>query len=185
MPSIFRTSSGKEYEYHEKFDGPEGDLVIISSDDKALRCEKAVLLVNSSVFRFMFSTCDSDGSEVHLDHPASALATVLQALNHRLDVAPTKWQELLDALDICSPYDMAFLGARILRKITDTEQYDQGHAYELFCLAAKFDDTITACRIIAERGDEDSGPFCQPESGPRKVMENLPGVWTWAYMQAH
>ncbi|OCF34097.1 hypothetical protein I316_04044 [Kwoniella heveanensis BCC8398] len=84
MPSIFRTSSGKEYEYHEKYDGPEGDLVIISSDDKALRCEKAALLVNSSVFRSMFSTCDSDGSKVHLDHPASALATVLQALNHRL-----------------------------------------------------------------------------------------------------
>ncbi|WVQ94674.1 hypothetical protein IAU59_001754 [Kwoniella sp. CBS 9459] len=186
MTAMYKDKNGKEYGYYQKYGGSEGDLIIISSENLALRTDRNILKAHSSVFRTMFSTCDGNNDHVNLDHEAGTIALYLDAMADRSEApGPAEWKQFREAVELCIRYDTPAVGAQMLKNIPKIDHFGWGVAYGIFLLAAEFDDVLTACRIIGGAGRYRPDDFFRGNSWSKEVMETLPSRWVWAYMAAH
>ncbi|WWC69027.1 uncharacterized protein I206_102963 [Kwoniella pini CBS 10737] len=182
MSTTYTTKSGKEYEYYEKFNDTSKNLVLVSSDNLALRVDCTILRTSSSVFRSMFATCDTEGDQVHLPHTAELLGLYIFALDDRhLDLSNITYETFQELLEICIRYDTLSIGPQLFRKLTKIQEFDYTNGYELVVLAAKFDDILTACRIISKIGYEAYGrnsadKFWKTNNWERDIMNKLPST---------
>ncbi|WRT65311.1 uncharacterized protein IL334_002254 [Kwoniella shivajii] len=192
MLTAYTDNDGKEYKYYDEYKDESGDLVIITSDDLAIKVQKSLLEHSSPVFRSMFSTCKSDDNVIHLDHPAAALALYLTALGDRpLDYLNNEYDTFAEAIELCFLYDTLHTGPKMLKTLSPIGKLGHKHGYSLFKFSARFDDVLTACRIIQTIGlYQDTrlnggDAFWRPNNWERSYMDVLPSSWVWAYMQAH
>ncbi|WVQ94673.1 hypothetical protein IAU59_001753 [Kwoniella sp. CBS 9459] len=200
MSDYYKDEEGKKYKYHTDFKNDRSNLVIISKDNVAFKTDKSLLASASPVFREMFSACSSASPHIHLDHNEEVLELFLHAINRR--IVDLEWPTLeayMGALDLCSMYDTPETGRNLLRMtpidgryLVDVESVEgeEEIGFILMTYCAKFDDVLTASRVISIYGEmqhhytDGKDHFWNPEPRQPILMEKLPPKWVWAYMLA-
>ncbi|WWC60025.1 uncharacterized protein I303_102588 [Kwoniella dejecticola CBS 10117] len=184
MTSAYIGKGGKQYTYHEDFNDETKGLVIITSDCIAMRMDGKLLRFHSPVFEAMLSTCNSDDDSVHLEHPASVFALYLRTLSGQpLKLEEKDWDDFKQAVDLCLRYDTPSFGPHMLANVRPMFLFGHDKAYKLFMLASRFDDILTACRVISSlasfRQDRVNGEdlFWRRQDWPLNVIEPLPTAW--------
>nr|XP_018264437.1 uncharacterized protein I303_02604 [Kwoniella dejecticola CBS 10117]OBR86595.1 hypothetical protein I303_02604 [Kwoniella dejecticola CBS 10117] len=192
MTSQYTDKDGKQYTYHDEFKDESKDLFIISSDNMAFRVDSDLLKTNSSVFRSMFSTCDTDDRSLHLDHSNQAIAISFKTLCHLpLGLDRTEWEQFIEGVELCIQYEMPRVGSKILSRFNLYSDIFANYGYSLFLLSAKLNDVATACRIIPKIGpmsyasNRNENRFWCRSGWARSVALDLPPIWYWAYTSAH
>ncbi|WWC87462.1 uncharacterized protein L201_002351 [Kwoniella dendrophila CBS 6074] len=101
------------------------------------------------------------------------------------------WEVFECVLQLCDQYDTSQIAEKLLKHLKPIDIFGVEHLFDLFKIAAKYDDILTATRTIASLrscGSKEGKKytlFWSYSQWDEECMKNLPGHWVWACMQAH
>ncbi|WVQ62931.1 uncharacterized protein L199_001080 [Kwoniella botswanensis] len=163
----------------------ESEPIVISARHELIFNEDQSSLINKSpkpVRNLYISTFLS------IHHNPNNLSPAIASLPKDI-----KWVTLHKTLDLSLTLKTPEVGRQLLSNLHPVDRYGMKHQFELFNLAAQFDDVYTASRVIASiRGyDSDWASWnstfwrLRGWDWDEKAMKGLPSNWIWAYMKAH
>ncbi|WWC60011.1 uncharacterized protein I303_102574 [Kwoniella dejecticola CBS 10117] len=184
------TINNKEYKHDNDFLESKKDLIVLTSDGRAIKVDSKLLKETSPVL-------EAQLSHLHLDHSSDAVKLHIKALqDDTIDFTNMTYKTFKETLEMCLKYVTKHEGLGLLGQINE-EKGVIGHfgaekGFELFCLMPHFNDMLTSCRIIKEVGPEATqdkndkyGDFWDPLLWTKDTMKELRGDWACAYILAH
>ncbi|WRT65312.1 uncharacterized protein IL334_002255 [Kwoniella shivajii] len=148
--SSYTDKSGKSYNYHEIFKSASNNFIILSPDNVAFRVDPIKLQASSSVFRDMCLVCNPESNDhLNIGSESRALYLYLSAVHDgSVKLEADQWDISKEAISLCREFDTPKAALRMLKAIRPISLFSAQHAYELFELAAEYEDVLTAFKII-------------------------------------